>query len=112
MACFITPAAAAVIITKVAKKIPAKYHAEWLLTMLWGGVVMLSVEHIAHKEIVPYFPFLTAMQNPYEALIMLKEMVIVGGTMTLAIFAVWVVLVFAAKLINIYEKRQIKTAQI
>jgi len=91
---------------------PKKYHVEWLNTMLWGGVAMLIIEHIAHREIVPYFPFITAMKSPSDTVIMLKEMAIVGGTMTLSIFVAWIVLVFTANLINEYAKKQIKTAQI
>jgi hypothetical protein len=111
MCCFITPIVTATVTTKLAKKMPKKYHFEWLNTMLWGGVVMLIIEHIAHKEVIPYFPFLTAMKNPHDTIVMLKEMAIVGGSMTLAIFVSWIVLVFTAKLISDYEKRQIKTAR-
>lgn len=73
---------------------------------------MLAVEHIAHKEVVPYLPFLTAMQNPSDIPVMLQEMAIVGGTMTLAIFAVWVVLLIVSNIITNYSKKQITTAQI
>jgi hypothetical protein len=112
MACFITPTVVTVVTKKIAKRVPEKYHIEWLLTMLWGGVAMLAVEHIAHQEVVPYFPFLTAMKNPHDTLVMLKEMAIVGGTMTLAIFVAWIALAFTASLINdYYGKKQIKTIQ-
>lgn len=93
MACFVTPAVAAVLTTGMRKKIPSHLHIEWLNAMLWGGVLMLTVEHYAHGELVPYPPFLTAMGNYIDILIMLKEMVTVGGTMTLAIVAVWIIMV-------------------
>jgi hypothetical protein len=111
MCCFITPMVTATVTTKLAKKMPKKYHFEWLNTMLWGGVVMLIIEHIAHKEVVPYFPFLTAMKSPHDTIVMLKEMAVVGGSMTLAIFIGWIVSVFTANLINNHEKTQIKTAR-
>ena len=67
--------------------------------MIFGGAIMLAVEHIAHGEIILYPPFLTAMQTAEEIPIMLKEMVVVGGTMTIAIVAVWAVMVY------IYNKK-------
>jgi hypothetical protein len=101
----------AAVTTKIAKKMPKKYHAEWLNTMLWGGVAMLIIEHIAHRELVPYFPFITAMKNPHDTVVVLKEMAVVGGSMTLAIFITWVTLIFTANLISNYGKKQIKTVQ-
>lgn len=60
MACFLVPMGIAVITTLLRKKFPEKYHVNWLNALLWGGVLMLAVEHLAHGEIVPYPPFLTA----------------------------------------------------
>jgi hypothetical protein len=111
MCCFITPMVTATVTSKMAKKMPKKYHFEWLNMMLWGGVAMLIIEHIAHKEVVAYFPFITAMKNPHDTIVMLKEMAIVGGSMTLAIFVVWAILVVTANLIDNYVKKQIKTAR-
>jgi len=93
MACFLAPAAAAVITTGFRKKIPEYYHIGWLNSMLWGGVMMLAVEHITHGEIIFYPPFLTAIKNPANTWIMLTEIVHVGGPMLLAIFTAWTVLV-------------------
>jgi hypothetical protein len=61
--------------------------------MIWGGVIMLAVEHISHGEIVPFPPFLTAMQTPTEIPVMLQEMAIVGGTMTISILCLWLIMV-------------------
>lgn len=66
-----------------------------LSKMLWGGSALLAFEHIWHGEIVPYFPFLTAMGNPNDAYEMLREMSTVGVTMALAVTAVWGVIVSA-----------------
>ncbi len=96
MACFLAPTTAAIITSGMRKKIPAKYHLEWLNTMFWGGVVMLAVEHIAHGEVVFFPPFLTAMKSPADINIMLKEIAIVGGGITLAIVAAWGVVVAVA----------------
>lgn len=97
MACFLVPGTTGLVTTALRKKFPADYHPEWLNSMLWGGVAMLAVEHIAHGEVVPYPPFLTAMKNPAEIGVMVKEMITVGGAMTLAIFGVWLAMVAIAK---------------
>lgn len=94
MACFTAPAAAAIVAHGIKKKINPKYHLDWLITMFWGGVAMLAIEHISSGEIVFHFPFLTAMQNPQDMVVMLKEIVTVGGSMTLAITALWAVMVY------------------
>ena len=93
MACFIAPMSLAIVTTLFRKKIPEQLKIGWLNIMIWGGVVMLAVEHIAHGEVVLYPPFLTAMQNPADISIMLQEMAVVGGTMTIAIVSIWAVMV-------------------
>jgi len=91
MACFLVPMSAAVVTTAIRKKFPEKYHLNWLNAMLWGGSLMLAVEHIAHREIVPYPPFLTAGISE-----VLPEMVRVGIPMTLVVVFVWVAMVVVA----------------
>jgi hypothetical protein len=93
MACFIAPMATGIITTIFRKKIPAALKISWLNIMLWGGVAMLAIEHIAHGEVVLYPPFLTAMQNPADIPVMLQELATVGGTMTIAIVLLWAILV-------------------
>jgi hypothetical protein len=61
--------------------------------MLWGGVAMLVIDHIASGEFVFYPPFLTAMQNPADIPVMLQEVAVVGGLMTIVIVLVWIILV-------------------
>ena len=91
MACFAVPTVAAVVTTAIGKKVPEKYHLDWLNSMLWGGVVMLAVEHIAHGEVVLYPPFLTAGLPE-----VLPEMIKIGVPMTLCIFLIWGVMVAVA----------------
>jgi hypothetical protein len=93
MACFIAPMATGIVTTVFRKKIPAALKIGWLNIMLWGGVAMLAIEHIAHGEVVFYPPFLTAMQNPADIPVMLQELATVGGTMTIAIVVAWIILV-------------------
>jgi len=109
MACFLAPTAVAIVTTSIKKKIPPKYHIEWLNTMLWGGVIMLAVEHIAHKEVVPFPPFLTAMENPADIPVMLQEIATIGTAMTLAILVAWIAMVAIA---NAVEKSRGKNVQI
>ena len=93
MACFIAPMSLAIVTTIFRKKIPENLKIGWLNIMIWGGVIMLAVEHIAHKEVVLYPPFLTAMLTPAEIPVMLQEMATIGGTMTIAIVCIWLVMV-------------------
>ena len=77
--------------------------------MLWGGVAMLIIEHIAHGEVVLFPPFLTAMKNPADIPIMLKEIATIGTTMTIAIFAVWAVMVLVANAVAKIRAKKIIT---
>ena len=99
MACFIAPMSLAIVTTVFRKKIPENLKIGWLNIMIWGGVIMLAVEHIAHGEVVLFPPFLTAMQTPSEIPLMLQEMAIIGGTMTIAIVSIWLVMV------SIYQRK-------
>ena len=100
MACFIAPMSLAIVTTVFRKKIPEDLKVGWLNIMIWGGVIMLAVEHIAHGEIVLFPPFLTAMQTTAEIPVMLQEMAIVGGTMTIAIVCIWMAMVYISQKIN------------
>ena len=93
MACFIAPMGLAIVTTVFRRKIPENLKIDWLNVMIWGGVIMLAVEHIAHGEVVLYPPFLTAMQTSAEIPVMLQEMATIGGTMTIAIICIWLVMV-------------------
>ncbi|MBQ9691407.1 MAG: hypothetical protein IJV62_04880 [Eggerthellaceae bacterium] len=69
---------------------------KWLSNMLWGGVALLAIEHIWHGEVVPWYPFLTAMQTPAEVPAMLHEMATVGVGMAALVTLTWLVIAFAA----------------
>jgi hypothetical protein len=89
MACFITPAATAIIATAIKKKIPSHWHFDWLLLMLWGGTLMLIVDHVVNGEVILTFPFFTAGWSEIW-----PELIRVGLPMTLAIFIAWGIMVF------------------
>ena len=132
MACFAVPVAEAVIATatkkviekkeetktseaavstienKTAHEIPFSRKLGWLTKLLWGGSILLAFEHLWHGEIVPYFPFLTAMSNPEDTAEMLHEIATVGVTMALLVTAVWGVMLVVSAIV---EKKAEKAEQ-
>ena len=123
MACFTVPAAEAIVTTIAGKiikskekhqtldaskntneaaspKIPFSTKIGWLNKMLWGGSALLAFEHVWHGEVVPFFPFLTAVKNG-EAGEMLREMATAGVGMAFLVTAVWGIMV---GVVSIFEK--------
>lgn len=112
MACFIVPAAEAVITTVIEKVMESKEKEEtvelslpdgtveevvkvkfstklgWLNKMLWGGSALLAFEHVWHGEVISSFPFLTAAKTG-EMSGMLAEMSSAGVAMAVLVTAVW-----------------------
>ena len=112
MGCFLVPVTEAVVTTVAARVIKSKETKEtvnisstdgsveevtkikfstnlgWLNTLLWGGSALLAFEHIWHGEVVPFFPFLTAVENG-ETAGMLAEMGSAGVMMSVLVTAVW-----------------------
>lgn len=117
MACFLVSAAEAVVVTAVEKieekkeqsapekeeaavaKIPLSRKLKWLTYMLWGGSFLLMFEHAWHGEVVPWFPFLTAMSDPEETMTMLHEMATVGVSMAVLVTVVWLGICVTADII-------------
>ena len=103
MACFIVPAAEAVV-TKVAEgkleEITGK--SSYISRISW---LLLAFEHLWHGEITPFFPFLTAMSSKADAIEMFKEMGTVGVSMAALITGVWVMMVKAADRITAKETK-------
>jgi len=107
MACFLVPTAEAIVATIVERRtgdkpaakpgaIPLRTKLKWLTTMLWGGAILLGLEHIWHGELTWQFPFLTAVRDG-ETATMLQEMGTVGLGMALAVTAVWGAMVVVAE---------------
>lgn len=84
------------------RRIPFSRKLGWLANLLWGGAALLAFEHMWHGEIVPWFPFLTAMSDSEATAEMLHEMATVGVTMALLTTAVWGVMLLVS---HIIEKR-------
>ena len=123
MACFIVPATEAIVTTvaqKVIKKKEGNNKSEtkirfseklkWLNGMLWGGSGLLAFEHLWHGEITPFFPFLTAANDPADTAEMLHEMATSGSAMAILVTAVWAVVAVAADKITAAQKNEKKKA--
>ena len=88
----------------ISEKIGTKFSTKlgWLNKMLWGGSALLAFEHVWHGEVIPVFPFLTAVKDG-EAAGMLHEMGTAGVTMAVLVTAAWAGMVVVSSII---EKRQ------
>lgn len=126
MACFVVPATEA-IVTTVIQKVVAKKESidnknsgevklsfadklKWLNGMLWGGSGLLAFEHVWHGEVTPFFPFLTAANDPADTVEMLHEMVTSGSAMAILVTAVWAGLVIVSNKITASDNRSEKKA--
>ena len=95
MACFVVPLVQAVA-TSALRKWRRKdgfigRNLASLELMLWGGSVMLIVDHVINGELTWRFPFFTALGVEGGGAVMLREMLTVGVPMSLVITAVWAV---------------------
>jgi len=105
MACFIVPLATAAATTAVKAALPKAVldnpfaaRLPWLEKMMYGGSLILALEHICNGEIIFRPPFLTAMTEGPEAVsAMLHEMATRGVAMTAVVLAVWVGMVLASR---------------
>ena len=132
MACFTVPAAEAVVTTIAGKIIKSKEKKEglsgavntkpesgdevpkiswstkigWLNKMLWGGSALLAFEHVWHGEVVPFFPFFTAVKDG-NAMEMLHEMATAGVCMAMLVTAAWGIMV---GVVSMFEKKNKNTS--
>ncbi len=125
MACFLVPAAEAIVTTiatkvvkkkekepkeitvrldgehtETVKKLPFSSKMKWLNNLLWGGSGLLAFEHLWHGEITPWFPFLTAAGDPESTSEMFHEMSTVGVTMAVFVTVIWGGMVAVTSLIE------------
>jgi len=92
MACFVIPSILAIVVSIIRRalgEIADRVRLGLLEGLLWSGAGILALEHVWHGEVVPWPPFLTAMQNPEDWTIALHEMATAGVVMTLATIAAW-----------------------
>ena len=60
--------------------------------MLWGGTIMLIVDHVINGELTWRFPFFTALGQTGGFSVMLKEILTVGVPMSVVITVAWLIL--------------------
>jgi hypothetical protein len=107
MACFIVPLTQAIATTAYRKRVenqkmltstPANAQTndsfvirnlKTLEQMLWGGSLMLVVDHIINGELTWRFPFFTALETEGGGLVMLQEMLTVGVPMSVIVTLGW-----------------------
>ena len=101
MCCFLVPLVQAIATTAI-RKTHAKSvsnpdanlfvrHLPALEKMLWGGTLMLIVDHIINGEVTWRFPFFTALMQEGGGGVMLREMLTVGVPMSLVLTAAWMI---------------------
>ena len=132
MACFLVPVTEAIVRSIAAKAVKSREKEEavkltlsdgsvqeavkikfsvklgWLNKLLWGGSALLAFEHLWHGEVVPFFPFLTAVENG-EAAEMLAEMGTAGVMMAVLVTAVWVGMLAVS---SVVEKRALRAPKL
>ena len=74
---------------KFGSETPWSKKLSYLELTLYSGSLLLLGEHIIHGEVVPFPPFLTAMESAEETAIMWQEIGTVGVTMFLLLVAAW-----------------------
>ena len=127
MACFLVPAAEAVVTTVIGKvmdskeqhsahteeaveataKVPFSRKMKWLNNLLWGGSALLAYEHVWHGEVIPRFPFLTAAADPASAGEMLHEMATAGVSMAVLCTLVWLGMLGVSALLEKRERKAV-----
>ena len=96
MSCFIVPLAQAVVTTVCRKVVKNSDGSVWkaqfpaLEKMLWGGSLVLLVDHIAHGELFVFN---------------LEEMLTVGIPMSAVVTAVWAIMVLVKSPVAKRESR-------
>ena len=104
MSCFIVPLTQAVVTSAIRKSNEKHnrsdhsafaHHLPALEKMLWGGSLMLVVDHIINGEVTWRYPFFTALENAGGGAVMLREMLTVGVPMSVLVTLVWSVWCYA-----------------
>lgn len=102
MACFIVPLTQAIATTVYRRRLEKSSSSsaasssaigtssiKQLELMLWGGSAMLVVDHIISGELMPMFPFFSALLQDGGYFTMLREMLTVGVPMSLLVTGIW-----------------------
>lgn len=94
MACFIVPLTQAIATSAYRKYSAPKdnfmgRNLPTLEKMLWGGSIMLIIDHILNGELSWVFPFFTALETEGGGGVMLREILTVGFPMSIAVTLAW-----------------------
>lgn len=106
MACFLVPMILAVITSimqRASRRLAEKMKLWTLNALLWGGAILLAIEHAWHGEVAPWPPFLTAMSNPANMPVILHEIATIGTAISIAAISTWI----AILVISHYMERMI-----
>lgn len=109
MACFLVPLVQAAGTTAIQKIIEKKKGKDYiwskrlgtLNTLLWGGIIMLIIDHIWNGEIKLFPPFFSFLENPQIAF---HEITTLGITMSIVITLIWVGMILFEYLSRGYSK--------
>ena len=95
MACFVVPLVQAIATSALRKWGKTDgfvgRNIKSLELMLWGGSVLLIVDHIINGELTWKFPFFTAVANGGSWSTVLHEMLTVGVPMSVVLTLVWTI---------------------
>ena len=96
MSCFVVPLVEAIVVSACRGRAVRSGRPFWrelpaLEKMLWGGSIMLIVDHVINGELTWRFPFFTALSLEGGGGVMLREMLTVGVPMAVVLTAVWAV---------------------
>ena len=82
MCCFLVPGAEAAVLSLASlalrncngeRAVFFRKHLRGLSGLLWGGSLLLALEHVWHGEIMFAPPFITAMKSPEDTEVMIAE---------------------------------------
>ncbi|MBR6423327.1 MAG: hypothetical protein IKS47_01415 [Bacteroidales bacterium] len=97
MACFVVPLVEAIAVSALRKTHSDKTNLPTLEKMLWGGSIMLIIDHVLNGELTWQFPFFTALAQEGGGAVMLREMLTVGVPMAAVVTLAWAALVLLQK---------------
>ena len=84
------------LVTRAVRKTNTKSTNPWftelpkLELMLWGGTLMLVIDHIISGEVTFAYPFFTALASEGGLSMMLHEMLTTGLAMSVAVTLIYV----------------------
>lgn len=117
MCCFLVPGAEAVILFAAAGALKrwgrgtaaasAVRHFSRLTGLLFGGSLLLALEHLWHGEIMLAPPFITAMKTPEDTAVMLEEISTTGVLMAVTVTCAYVLYELASGLARSWNRRAV-----